>query len=43
MTVGFVAAACSISQLAEARDENRLRRLQSALARFKLLIIDAWG
>ena len=43
MTVGFVTAASLVNQLTEARDEKRLLRLQSALAKVQLLIIDELG
>lgn len=43
MTVGFVTAAGLVNQLTEARDEKRLLRLQSALAKLQLLIIDELG
>lgn len=43
MTVGFVTAAALVNQLTEARDEKRLLRLQSALAKLQLLIIDELG
>jgi DNA replication protein DnaC len=43
MTVGFLTAAGLVNQLAEARDEKRLLRLQSSLAKLQLLIIDELG
>lgn len=43
MTVGFATAAGLVNQLAEARDEKRLLRLQAALAKLELLIIDELG
>jgi DNA replication protein DnaC len=43
MTVGFVTAAGLVNQLTEARDEKRLMRLQSSLAKLQLLIIDELG
>ena len=43
MTVGFVTAAGLVNQLTEARDEKRLMRLQTSLAKLQLLIIDELG
>lgn len=43
MTVGFVTAANLVNQLAEARDEKRLIRLQTSVAKLQLLIIDELG
>ncbi len=43
MTVGFATAAGLVNQLTEARDEKRLLRLQSGLAKLQLLIIDELG
>ena len=43
LTVGFVTAAGLVNQLTEARDEKRLLRLQSQLAKLQLLIIDELG
>lgn len=43
MAVGFVTAAGLVNQLTEARDEKRLLRLQTALAKLQLLIIDELG
>ena len=43
MTVGFMTAAGLVNQLAEARDEKRLLRLQTSLAKLQLLIIDELG
>ncbi len=40
MTVGFVTAAGLVNALTEARDEKRLLRLQSGLAKLQLVIID---
>ena len=41
--VGFVTAAGLVNQLSEARDEKRLLRLQTSLAKLELLIIDELG
>ena len=43
MKVGFVTAAGLVNQLGEARDEKRLLRLQTSLAKLELLIIDELG
>ena len=43
MTVGFVTAAGLVNQLAKARDEKRLMRLQASPAKLQLLIIDELG
>jgi DNA replication protein DnaC len=43
MAVGFVTAAGLVNQLTEARDETRLMRLQTSLAKLQLLIIDELG
>ena len=43
MAVGFVTAAGLVNQLTEARDDKRLLRLQSSLAKLQLLIIDELG
>ena len=43
MSVGFVTAAGLVNALTEARDEKRLLRLQSGLAKLQLLIIDELG
>ncbi len=43
MAVGFTTAASLVNQLTEARDEKRLLRLQAALAKLQLLIIDELG
>lgn len=43
MTVGFATAAGLVNQLSEARDEKRLLRLQTQLAKLQLLIIDELG
>ena len=43
MTVGFATAAGLVNQLTEARDEKRLLRLQTQLAKLQLLIIDELG
>ena len=43
LTVGFVTAAGLVNQLTEARDERRLMRLQTSLAKLQLLIIDELG
>lgn len=43
LTVGFTTAAGLVNQLTEARDEKRLLRLQAALAKLQLLIIDELG
>ena len=43
MRVGFVTAAGLVNQLSEARDEKRLLRLQTSLAKLELLIIDELG
>jgi DNA replication protein DnaC len=43
MTVGFITAAGLVNQLIEARDEKRLMRLQTWLAKLQLLIIDELG
>lgn len=43
MSVGFVTAAGLVNTLTEARDEKRLLRLQSSLAKLQLLIIDELG
>ena len=41
--VGFTTAAGLVNQLAEARDEKRLLRLQTTLAKLQLLVIDELG
>ena len=41
--VGFTTAATLVQELIEARDEKRLRRLQSQLAKYRLLIINELG
>jgi DNA replication protein DnaC len=41
--VGFTTAAGLVNQLAEARDEKRLLRLQTTLTKLQLLIIDELG
>lgn len=43
LPVGFMTAAGLVNQLSEARDEKRLIRLQSSLAKLQLLIIDELG
>ena len=43
MKVGFMTAAGLVNQLAEARDDKRLLRLQTSLAKLELLIIDELG
>ncbi len=43
MTVGFVTAACLVNQRAEARNEKRLIRRQTSLAKLQLLISDELG
>ena len=43
LSVAFVTAASLVHELMEARDENRLLRLQRQLAKVKLLIIDELG
>ena len=43
ITVGFVTAAGLVNQLTEARDDKRLMRLQTSLAKLQLLIIDELG
>ena len=43
LTAGFVTAASLVNQLTEARDEKRLMRLQTSLAKLQLLIIDELG
>ena len=43
MNVGFATAAGLVNQLTEARDEKRLLRLQTQLAKLQLLIIDELG
>jgi len=43
MSVNFVTAAGLVNQLAEARDEKRLLRLQATLAKVQLLIVDELG
>ena len=42
-SVGFTTAAALVHELLEARDEERLLRLQRQLAGFRLLIIDELG
>ncbi len=43
LTVGFTTAAALVHELMEARDEKRLLRLQSQLAKCRLLIVDELG
>jgi len=43
LSVGFTTAAALVHELMEARDEKRLLRLQSQLAKYRLLIVDELG
>ena len=43
LSVGFTTAATLVHELIEARDEKRLRRLQSQLAKYRLLTINELG
>ena len=43
LSVGFLTAAALVHELIEARDENRLLRLQKQQAKYHLLIIDELG
>ena len=43
LSVGFVTAAALVHELMEARDEQRLLRLQKQMVGYKLLIIDELG
>ena len=43
LAVGFTTAAALVNELHEARDEERLLRLQRQLAGYKLLIVDELG
>ncbi len=43
LSVGFITAAALVHELMEARDEKRLLRLQSQLAKYRLLIVDELG
>ena len=43
LSVGFTTAAALVHELIEARDEKRLLRLQSQLAKYRLLIINELG
>ena len=43
LTVGFITAAALVHELMEAKDEKRLLRFQTQLAKYKLLIVDELG